>query len=67
MFNESEDFSLGVDLYEPEKEGEVVSCIEAMPEGTDHEYPELRDSSTFEGGSLVYTFPEPLLDSNVPM
>jgi len=38
-----------------------------MPKSTNHEYPQLRNSSTFERGALINTFSQPLLNCNIPM
>ena len=67
MLHESEDFALSVHLGEPEEEGEVVSTVESVPEGADHEDPELGEAATLEGGSLVNAFSEPFLNGYVPM
>lgn len=64
---ESKYFTLGIYLYEPQEEGDIVSCVESVPECTDHEYPELGDSPAFEWRPLVDTFPEPFLNCDVPM
>lgn len=67
MFNEAEYFSLSVDLHKPQEKGKVISCIKSMPKGAHHENPKLGDFSAFERWSLINTFPEPFLHSNVPM
>ncbi len=67
MLYKFEDLALCVNLHKPKEEWDVISCIESVPESTDHEDPKLGYASASEGWSLVYAFSEPLLDCNVPV
>lgn len=67
MLDKSENLPLGVNLNKPQEKGEIISCIEPVPESADHKNPQLWNSSAFEGRSLVNTFSQPLLNGNVPM
>lgn len=61
-----EDQTLQVQLGEPKCEGDVVGCIETVPECTNHENEQLICSFVLERYPLVNALSEPFLHRYIP-